>query len=377
MGILRVRFDRVDVGPLGDEIGSPGAGDVLAHFRQRLVGHAGRVGAHVGDEPDRAFPRQLDPLVELLGEQHRLLDGEARGLLQLAGDKRRRGRLSPLLRGDAAHHPARPLEVGQNLTNLGLARQPDRVVALAQQPRVELRGRRGRQAGGQMPVLLGDEVLDLPLAVADELQRDRLHAPGAQAAADFFPEQRADLVADEPIEHAPSLLRVDHAFVDRPRPRQRGQHRPLGDLVEHQPVNPLGPTAQLFGDMPADRFALPIRIGRHIDNLDLPRGVPQRLEHLSATRDDLVRWLEPALDVHPEPALGQVLDMTHRGDDLEVLAQIFVDGLRLSGRFDDHQRLCHTCCPRTRRPVRRSAARRARAHPPAGDTGQPAFDFEL
>ena len=66
-----------------------------------------------------------------------------------------------------------------------------------------------------LPVLLGDEALDLTLAIDDELERDGLDAAGAQAPADLFPEQRADLVADQPVEHAAGLLRVDHLHVDR------------------------------------------------------------------------------------------------------------------------------------------------------------------
>ena len=75
-----------------------------------------------------------------------------------------------------------------------------------------------------MPVLFGDEALDLALALADELERDRLHAAGGEAAADLVPQERADLVAHQPVEHAARLLRVDHLHVDLARMLERLQH---------------------------------------------------------------------------------------------------------------------------------------------------------
>src|SRR5207302_8448472 len=41
-----------------------------------LVGDAGRVGPHVGDEPGRPFVAQLDALVEILSQAHRPLGRE-------------------------------------------------------------------------------------------------------------------------------------------------------------------------------------------------------------------------------------------------------------------------------------------------------------
>src|SRR5207247_1114123 len=96
--------------------------------------------------------------------------------------------------------------------------------------RVELRRLRPGKAREDVPVFLGHELFDLALAIGDELQRNRLHAAGAQAAADLVPEQRADLVADEAIEHAARALRVDHLLVDVLRVLERLEDRLLGDL---------------------------------------------------------------------------------------------------------------------------------------------------
>ena len=64
------------------------------------------------------------------------------------------------------------------------------------------------------PVFFLLERLDLALAFDDQAQRDGLHASGGKAAADFVPEQRRNLVADQAIEHAAGLLRVDQVLID-------------------------------------------------------------------------------------------------------------------------------------------------------------------
>src|SRR2546429_1120439 len=66
--------------------------DVIARLGDGRIGHAYRVGAHVGDEAHGALLPDLDPLVQLLGEPHRDRGREAQllggFLLQGAGAKR-------------------------------------------------------------------------------------------------------------------------------------------------------------------------------------------------------------------------------------------------------------------------------------------------
>ena len=73
----------------------------LGDLAERGVGDVHRVGPHVGDEPDGALARQVDALVEALGERHRPAGAEpelARGLLlQRRGRERRRRRALALL----------------------------------------------------------------------------------------------------------------------------------------------------------------------------------------------------------------------------------------------------------------------------------------
>jgi hypothetical protein len=59
------------------------------------------------------------------------------------------------------------------------------------------------------PVFLRHERRDLVFALADHAQRGALHAAGRQAAPHFLPQQRRQIEADQVVERAPRLLRID------------------------------------------------------------------------------------------------------------------------------------------------------------------------
>ena len=92
-----------------------------------------------------AEPRQLDAFVQLLREHHRLLDREARRLLQLARDERRRRVALALLGRDRRDDPARAFELGEDGVRLLLVADADRLAVLLEQLRLEL----GRLRTGQ------------------------------------------------------------------------------------------------------------------------------------------------------------------------------------------------------------------------------------
>src|SRR6516164_8170185 len=194
VSVLGVRFRLEEVRLVRHELAAERRLDEVTHGDQRLIGHAHRVGAHIGDEAARQA-RNIDAaLVQLLREHHRLLDGEASGLLQLARDERRRRVALALLRRDGRDGPRGALERRQHGVRLCLAPDLDGVGVLLDELRLELRWLGGCQSREDVPVLVGHERLDLTLAVADQLEGHRLHAAGAQPAADFVPEERADLV---------------------------------------------------------------------------------------------------------------------------------------------------------------------------------------
>ena len=68
---------------------------------------------------------------------------------------------------------------------------------------------RGRERRDQRPVFARDELFDLKLAVADEPQRDRLHAAGRTRARQLAPEHRREREADEIIQRAARQVGID------------------------------------------------------------------------------------------------------------------------------------------------------------------------
>ena len=211
--------------------------------------------------------------------------------------------------------------------------------------------------GDDRPVFARDEFLDLELAVADDAQRHRLHAARRARARQLAPQHRRQGEADEIVERAARPIGVDQRLVDLARMAHRLQHRVLGDRVEHDPVDPLVLQELLvledLVDVPGDRLALAVRVGRQDD----PVGVLDR----SADLAQPLGGLGVDLPAHGEIVVGidravlgrEVAHVAERGINVVVLAQILVDGLRLGRRFDDHD--FHSSV------LRRPAAMRSRA----------------
>ena len=238
--------------------------------------------------PTEPLARDLHPLIELLGDLHRALHGKPRRLLQLARDERRRRVALALLLGHRLDDVRRLLQVGHHGLRFRLLAELDGPLPLLHQPGIELRRKAGRQTRRDVPVLLHLEGVDGRLAVADELQGDGLHPARAQPPLHLVPQERAQLVADQPVEHPPGLLGVDHALIDLPDAVQRGRHGGPRDLVEHEAADLLL-GSHLAHQMPADRFAFSIRVGRDEDPAHAPGGVLQLLDDLLARRNRLVR----------------------------------------------------------------------------------------
>ena len=74
-----------------------------------------------------------------------------------------------------------------------------------------------RKVNVERPVFLRFKGLNFFLAVVHHAHGDGLHASRREAAADFFPQKRAELIAHDAVEHAARLLRVDQVLVDGAR----------------------------------------------------------------------------------------------------------------------------------------------------------------
>ena len=257
-----------EAGRIGQVARAELALDPAARALRRVNGDAGGVGTHVGDQTERALGAQVDTLVELLGGAHGALGGEAESLggflLERGSGERGRRVLDALAALDVADDEGDVLDVAKHGVGFRFVGKPERLAIDLVQPGLELAVGLLEQ-GGDRPVLLGGERADLRFTLDDQPERHGLHASRGESRADRLPEQRADLVADQAVQDAPGLLRLDLPHVQRARMLEGAPHRVAGDLVEeHAPeaAAVAGFVAELFGDVPGDRFTLPVGVGR-------------------------------------------------------------------------------------------------------------------
>ena len=197
----------------------------------------------------------------------------------------------------------------------------------------------------QRPVFLALEFLDLELALHDEAQRRALHAAGGKPAPDLLPEQGREIEAHEVVESAPRLLRVHEVHGDHPWMGYRFLHRALRDLVEDHALQLLVlerlPRLEDLREVPCDRLAFAVRVRREEDRVRVLHRLRDRLHVLGVPLDELVLHPEVVVRVHG-PALGhEVAHVPVGGEDLVVLAEVFLERLRLRRRFDDEEIRCH------------------------------------
>ena len=189
------------------------------------------------------------------------------------------------------------------------------------------------------PVLLGAEVLDLVLALADQPERHRLHPARRAAARKLAPQHRREGEADQVVEGAPGEVGIDQLAVEIARVGEGVLDGRLGDGVEDHPLDVdalqrLSPVEHL-ADVPGDGLTFPVRVGREIQVI----GAAQRLGDVLDPR------LGPGVDlpVHGEVGLGtnrsvlrrQVADVPVAGQHGEARTQVLVDGFCLRRGLDD------------------------------------------
>ena len=319
--------------------------DHLAGLRDRGAVDLHAVGSHIGDEAG-GLAADVDAFIEPLRDPHgvrrRKAELAAGFLLQRRGGE---GRLRIAARGfcfDGRNREVRRLDrllevfgfrAGADVETLDL------LAVGADEARLEGIAARRRQRRDQRPVFAGNEFLDLEFAVADQPQRDRLHAARRARARQLAPQHRREREADQIVQRAARHIGVDQRAVDLARRLHRIGHRLLGDGVEHHALDLLVlERALLFHHLqhvPGDRFALAIRVGCE----DQPVGALQRLgdvvEPAGRLGIDLPDHLEIGVRIDRSVLGREVADMAERGQNLVGGAQIFVDRLGFRRRLHD------------------------------------------
>ena len=209
--------------------------DVITRLLDRGVRDTHRVGAHVGDQADRALIAHLHAFVELLRRPHRTPRRKPqlfRGFLLDGAGREGRRRLPAALAGTDGRDDERQLfDFGDDVAGCLLGLDLRLVAVELLQPRLEWLAILF-EIGRDRPVLLRDELPNLLFALDDEPQRDGLHPTGRQTGFDALPQHRGRLVADQSIEHPARLLGVDFALIDVHWVRERLSDGVLRDLVE-------------------------------------------------------------------------------------------------------------------------------------------------
>ncbi len=178
---------------------------------------------------------------------------------------------------------------------------------------------------------------DLLLAPGDQAQGDRLHAAGALGVFRDLSQGRADHPADDPVEDATRLLRVDESRRQIARFGDGLLHFTLGNRVKDDSA--VGVLADEFADMPGDRLAFAVGIHREQNFLGVFRERFQLRDRARRAIDHLVGHNDlPVLEFDRQIAFRrQVPHMSERGGDAVVGSEKAPDLFDLVRRFDDDE----------------------------------------
>ncbi len=203
-----------------------------------------------------------------------------------------------------------------------------------------------RRVGLDRPVFQALELLDLGLALADEPERDALHAAGGQARLDLLPQQRREVESHQVVERPARLVGVHQVLVHAAlRLRDRLAHRVLRDLVEAHALQLLAleraVLAQDLRQVPGNRLALAVRVGREVERAGLLHRALDRVDLRLVLLDQLVLHLEVAVRVDRALLLDEVAHVAIGRQHLEVRSEVFLDGFRLGRRLHDDEICAH------------------------------------
>src|SRR5206468_2907975 len=103
--------------------------------------------------------------------------------------------------------------------------------------------------------------------------------PGSrEAGPDLPPQERADLIANQAIEDASGLLRLETLGVDLARMLDGLKDGVFGDLVELNPMDRLVPEPHRLHEMPGDGLALTVGVARQVHGVGVFGLVLQPLD---------------------------------------------------------------------------------------------------
>ena len=333
MGVLRAPLGLVNPGALGQIFLAEAGFNKNFGRVARFIGNARGVGTHVGDQGGEAPVSQFHAFVKALGDVHGALGRVGKALvgrlLERGCNERRLRRTLALLFLHALHHKGLVLDGVLHVLRLRGVAYGRLLAAHLGQIRPE-RGRHvRRQQGFEQPVFLRLENLAGLLALNNEAQGYRLHASGRYAALDGFPEQGRNLVAHQPIQHAPGLLGVKKMRVKLARMRQGVLDRARSNFVELDALDVLGLVTDNFRHVPGNGLPLAIRVRGKVHRVGLGRRSAKIADHVLFVFDHFIMRREVVFLVHTKRAGRQIAHMAHAGLHHVLRSQKFFDGFHL------------------------------------------------
>ena len=327
-------FGAVHARRFGQEIGTDFVVDVVADFGYRVLRQGYAVGTHIGNQADRALA-DIHAFEQLLGGAHGAVGGEAElahGVLLHGGSGVGRGGLAG---GFFLHHVEHlrrfALHGGQHGGLGGFVGQGE-LLQFAALPLGEFGGKflaAFVAVEVHAPVFLRFKGADFVFALANQAQGGALHAAGAQAAPDFFPQQRGEVEADQVIQGAACLLCVHQAHIELARLLEGFLHAFFSNLVEHHAQ---GALVQIFDaafgfedfvDMPRNGFAFAVRVGGQIEGVGFFSSSHDGVDVLFALGWHFVFHGEIVLGIDSAVFRHQIAHMAEGGQYFKIAAQVF------------------------------------------------------
>ena len=195
----------------------------------------------------------------------------------------------------------------------------------------------GLRFHGNVPIFFGNKGFNILLTHDHHACGNALHAPRGKALFHLGPQQRADFIAHQAVQHTACLLRIHPAHINGTGILNGVLDGALGNLMELNAARLLQIHAQHLAQVPGDGFPLAVRVGCQINFRSGARFLADAGQNVSAAANGNVFQCKVMIHVHPDLGLGQVAHMSLGGFHLVALAQILGNGARLGGRLHDNQ----------------------------------------
>ena len=264
MRVLSVLFCAVVVFLRRAEFAAEVLLDIVTDFGNSNLCQTHGVGSHIGNQADGGFAQRY-AFIKLLCQHHGLFCAEVELfiglLLHAGGSKRRYGVTLAFFLYGVAHDVISLGESFFRCSCLLLVMQLQLFALIFYCFRFkELSLAAFTQLGAQCPVFYRHEILDFTVAVGNDFGSNGLYAAGAQALADFAPQQRAQLIAYDAVQNAACLLCINHIHVNAARMLDSVLDSGSGNLMKFNAAGRCRVDAQNKCQMPADCFTLAVRV---------------------------------------------------------------------------------------------------------------------